>query len=120
MRLQDDPEIDRRVDKLWGRVRSSPAEAQEEIQRLQALLRGGAGDPAGQIEVEKKILPEALACGDAVPSDHLAQRRQGGRRRIALQLPAERLAAISAASRSAAIRLSARAIPWPAIPKAVP
>jgi hypothetical protein len=35
----------------------------------------GAGDSAGQIEIEKKILPEALACDDAVPSDHLAQRR---------------------------------------------
>jgi hypothetical protein len=35
----------------------------------------GAGDSAGQIEIEKKILPEALACDDAVPSDRLAQRR---------------------------------------------
>ena len=35
----------------------------------------GAGDTAGQIEIEKKILSEALACNDAVPSDDLAQRR---------------------------------------------
>ena len=79
-----------------------------------------AGDPAGQIEIEEKILAEAPACNDAVPSDHLAQRRQGGRKWIALQLPPERLAAISAASRSAAIRLSGRAVPRPAIASAVP
>ena len=80
----------------------------------------GAGDTAGQIEIEKKILPEALARNDAVPSDDLAQRRQGGQRWIAFQLLAERLAAISAASRSAAIRLSGRAVPRPAIASAVP
>ena len=37
---------------------------------------GGAGNPADQIEVEQKILAEALACKDAVPGDDLAQRRQ--------------------------------------------
>jgi putative heme-binding domain-containing protein len=46
IRLQDDPEINRRVEKLWGRVRSSPAEAQQQIERYQSLLRSGRGDLA--------------------------------------------------------------------------
>jgi hypothetical protein len=79
---------------------------------------GGAGDPVGQIEVEQEILAETLARGDAVPGDDLAQRRQG--RAFASQPVAKRLAAISAARRSAATRLSARALPCPAIANAVP
>ena len=81
---------------------------------------GGAGNPAGQIEVEQEILAEPLACGDPVPGDDLPQRRQRRVRGVASQPAAPRLAAISAASRSAAIRLSARALPWPAIANAVP
>ena len=81
---------------------------------------GGAGNPAGQIEVEQEILAEPLACGDPMPGDDLAQRRQRRVRGAASQPAAPRLAAISAASRSAAIRLSARALPWPAIANAVP
>ena len=100
--------------------RQSPRTGSDLDDRRMLERPRGASDPAGQIEIEKKILPEAFACNDAVPSDHLAQRRQGGRRWIALQLPAERLTAISAASRSAAIRLSGRAIPRPAIVSAVP
>ena len=72
---------------------------------------GGAGYLARQVEVEQEILAEALACGDAVPADDVAQRRQRKGRAIASQPAARRLAAISAASRSAAIRLSARALP---------
>ncbi len=46
IRLQNDPEITRRVEKLWGRVRPSPAEAQQQIERYQSLLRSGRGDLA--------------------------------------------------------------------------
>jgi putative membrane-bound dehydrogenase-like protein len=46
MRLQNDPEINRRVEKLWGRVRPSPAEAQQQVQRYQSVLRSGTGDLA--------------------------------------------------------------------------
>jgi putative heme-binding domain-containing protein len=46
MRLQNDPEINRRVEKLWGRVRPSPAEAQQQVERYQSVLRSGAGDLA--------------------------------------------------------------------------
>jgi hypothetical protein len=37
---------------------------------------GGAGDPAGKIEIEKEILPETFAGNDAMPRDDFAQRRQ--------------------------------------------
>jgi len=47
IRLQNDPEITRRVEKLWGKVRPSPAEAQQQIERYQSLLRSGRGDLAG-------------------------------------------------------------------------
>src|SRR6516162_3825301 len=81
---------------------------------------GSASDPARQVEVQQEVLPETLARGYAVRSDDLAQRRQRGRRWIAFQAIAGRLPAISAASRNAAIRLSGRALPWPAIANAVP
>ena len=87
----------------------------------------GAGDSAREIEVEEEILPEALVRDDAVSRDHLAQRWRRPSARIAdqppirrTQLAADRLAAISAANRNAAIRLSARAVPRPAIANAVP
>ncbi len=87
----------------------------------------GAGDSAREIEVEEEILPEAPARNDAVSRDHLAQRWRRPSARIAdqppirrTQLAADRLAAISAANRNAAIRLSARAVPRPAIANAVP
>jgi len=80
----------------------------------------GARDPSRQIEVEQEVLAEASACGDAVPGDDLAQRRRWWRSGVAGQPAAVRLAAISPAIRSAAIRLSGRAVPWPAIAKAVP
>ena len=47
MRLQNDPEINRRVEKLWGRIRPSPAEALQHVERYQSLLRSGRGDTAG-------------------------------------------------------------------------
>ena len=81
---------------------------------------GGAGDPARQVEIEKEILPEALAGSYAMPGDHIAQRRQKGERRVASQATARRLAAISPASRNAAMKLSARAVPRPAMANAVP
>jgi hypothetical protein len=87
---------------------------------------GRAGDPARQVEVEKKILPVPALRRDGVSGNDLAQRRQrdrGGLQsglRGGPQARATRFAAISAASRSAAIRLPARATPRPAIAKAVP
>ena len=36
----------------------------------------GARDPAGEIEIEQEILAERLARRQAVPADHLAQRRE--------------------------------------------
>ena len=86
-----------------------------------------ARDPTRQVEIEQKILTEALIRGDRMSRDNLAQRRQQDRRGIGGRNPAGRVqptairrAAMSAASRSAAIRLSARAMPRPAIAKAVP
>jgi hypothetical protein len=81
---------------------------------------GGAGYPARQIEIEEEILPETFAGDDAMPRNDFAQRRQRGWKGIADQAVAVRLAAIWAASRNAAIRLSARAMPRPAIASAVP
>ncbi|MBX6316405.1 MAG: c-type cytochrome, partial [Isosphaeraceae bacterium] len=46
MRLHDDPRINERVAQYWGKVRATPAETQQQIQRLQALLRSGRGDPS--------------------------------------------------------------------------
>jgi hypothetical protein len=80
----------------------------------------GAGYPARQVEIEEEILPEAFPGDDAMPGDDFAQRRQRGRRGIADQAASSRLAAIWAASRNAAIRLSARAVPRPAMANAVP
>jgi hypothetical protein len=84
-------------------------------------------NPTRQIEIEQEILTEALVSDNPVTRDDLAQRRQRGRGRVGrrgfarIPQPADaRLTAISAASRNAAIRLSARAIPRPAIAKAVP
>ncbi len=37
---------------------------------------GGARDAAGEIEIEQEILAERFLGGQAVPADHLAQRRQ--------------------------------------------
>ena len=44
MRLHHDPEIDRRVDKLWGRTRATPAETQKLIDKLQGLVKQKRGD----------------------------------------------------------------------------
>ena len=55
IRLHDDPGINRRVEKLWGKVRSSPAEARAEIDRLRSLLDAGPGDPrSGKVVFTKQ------------------------------------------------------------------
>jgi putative heme-binding domain-containing protein len=46
MRLHDDPQINRRAATIWGRIRATPAETQQQIRRLQELVRGGRGDLA--------------------------------------------------------------------------
>src|SRR5262249_14387827 len=54
MRLHADPTINRRIDKLWGRTRATPAEAQEQIRRMQAWLQAGQGNPTAGREVFTK------------------------------------------------------------------
>src|SRR5262249_10245734 len=44
MRLHNDSELNARIDKVWGRIRATPAETQQQIRRLEALLKGGGGD----------------------------------------------------------------------------
>lgn len=46
MVLQDDPEINRRVEKIWGRIRTTPAETRQQVERVQSLLRSGRGEIA--------------------------------------------------------------------------
>lgn len=46
MQLHHDPEIDRRIQKHWGRIRATPAEMQAQIVRLKGLLQKGQGDPS--------------------------------------------------------------------------
>ncbi len=41
-------------------------------------IAGNAGDTVEQLAVEQEILPERLAGAQAMPRDHLAQRRQAG------------------------------------------
>ena len=47
MRLHQDDEIQRLLDKHWGRTRSTPEEKQEQIARLSDLLRAGLSEAAG-------------------------------------------------------------------------
>ncbi|WP_406695563.1 HEAT repeat domain-containing protein [Singulisphaera sp. Ch08] len=54
MRLHHDPQIDRRIDTLWGKTRATPAETQKLIQRLQTLVRDGRGDLSAGREVFTK------------------------------------------------------------------
>ena len=70
-------------------------------------------DAAGEVEIEQEILPQRLLGGEAVPRDHLAQRRQ-------VVFAHEAAFAIRAASRIAAMRLFGLAVPGPAMPSAVP
>ncbi len=74
---------------------------------------GGAGDAAGEVEVEEEILAERLLRRESMRGDDVAQRRQpvGGR----ALTPASRAARLSAA-----IRLAGSAMPRPAMSNAVP
>ncbi len=101
-----------------------PARAGADLDHRGMVERpGGAGDAPGQVEIEDEILPEAAARRDAVAGDDLAQRRQRAGIGRCHEVRAQRFrrrAAIAAASFSAAIRLSGRARPVPAMSKAVP
>src|SRR5690606_10080203 len=77
---------------------------------------GGASDLAGEVEVEQEVLAELFAGAQPEALDHLTQRRQA----VAAHAGAISRAAISPAIFSAAIRLSGRALPVPAMSKAVP
>jgi putative heme-binding domain-containing protein len=54
LRLHNDPEINRHVDKLWGRLRPTPAEAHKQIERYAALVRSARGDHAAGRAVFKE------------------------------------------------------------------
>src|SRR5215207_11361286 len=79
---------------------------------------GGARHPARQVEVEQEVLAERLLRHEPVPTHDLAERRQAVDRAHAAASAGR--AARRAARRSAAMRLSGRATPLPAMSKAVP
>ena len=87
---------------------------------------GGPSNPPRQVHIEKKILAEPMLRRDTMARNDISQRRQHDCCRCcrvaqpAASERARRVDASVAASRSAAIRLPARATPFPAIPKAVP
>src|SRR6185369_1718997 len=72
-----------------------------------------ARDLAGDVEVEQEVLAEGFAGHQAMLGERFAKRRQ-------VLEAHSRVRAIWSASRTAAIRLSARARPRPAMSKAVP
>jgi putative heme-binding domain-containing protein len=45
MLLHNDPQINELIRKYWGKVRATPAENQEQVRRLRAILKGDPGDP---------------------------------------------------------------------------
>ena len=77
-----------------------------------------ARDAPGQIEIEDEVLPQTLARREPMRRDHRAQGRQAVVQIRVRHNP--RLSAISAAMRMAAIMLASLAIPFPAMPSAVP
>ena len=78
-----------------------------------------ARDPAGEIEIEQEVLAERLARRQAVPADHLAQRREFVD--LAHFAVAGTFACASRCARlSAASRLDGFALPVPARSNAVP
>jgi putative heme-binding domain-containing protein len=44
--LQTDPEVKKLLAKHWGKIRATPAEKQDQIKRLFAIVRAGGGAPA--------------------------------------------------------------------------
>ncbi len=79
-------------------------------------VAGGPRDLAGQIEVEQEILAERFLRLKPMTLDDFTQRRQA----VEAHRTAVSLSARNRASCSAAIRLSGRAMPFPAMSKAVP
>ena len=77
---------------------------------------GGAGDAARQVEVEQEVLAERFLGHEPMGANDLAQ----GRQVVDLAHGWPALAPRRAASLIAAIRLSGRAMPFPAMSKAVP
>ena len=81
-----------------------------------AEVAGRAGDLPGKVEIEQEILAKRFLGLESVALDDFPQRRQA--------VDAHRRSASTSASRraslSAAIRLSGRATPLPAMSKAVP
>jgi putative heme-binding domain-containing protein len=53
--LQTDPEVKKLVAKHWGKIRATPAEKQEQIKKLYALIKAGGGNAnAGHAIFNKK------------------------------------------------------------------
>ncbi|MGZ5985695.1 MAG: 4-hydroxythreonine-4-phosphate dehydrogenase PdxA, partial [Caulobacteraceae bacterium] len=102
-----------RADSLIAAVRLADqiARARTDLEGDAGVKRPGqAGDLAGDVEVEQEVLAETLVGEDAVGRQDVAEGRQAGESvRHAARRPA-----MAAAVRTAAIRLSGRAIPWPA------
>ncbi len=94
-----------------ARVRPAGTGADFEDGRL-VQRSGGAGDPAGQVEIEQEVLAERFFRREIVFGDHFAQRGEG-----VVHLLAR---AIRPASSTASVRLVALARPVPASAKAVP
>ena len=84
------------------------------VEHAAVFRAGGAGDLAGEIEVEQEILAQRFLRRQAVRGDHVAQRRQ------IIGSSVARRSAISAAILIAAIMLRASALPVPAMSNAVP
>jgi hypothetical protein len=97
------------------------ARAGTDLDDRDALQRaGGARDPRGKVEIEKKILAERFPGCEIVPADDFAKRRQIVDHAKAGEAARVCGVAIRAASRSASIKLVGFARPVPATAKAVP
>ena len=93
-----------------------PARAGADLDhRLPAQIAGGADDAPREVEIEQEMLAQTSPGADAVAGDDLAERRQGFSQRPSRRPVRARVSAIRAASLSAAIRLSGRAVPVPAM-----
>ncbi|QDU40050.1 Cytochrome c [Maioricimonas rarisocia] len=64
MRLHDDDELQARIDKIWGKTRSTPAEKQQQIARLRDLIAGrtGAGTTADAVHGGELFKKHCATC----------------------------------------------------------
>ena len=96
----------------FGQKRAGqPAGARPHFEDI-GTIEGGRdpGDARGQVQIEKEVLPQRLACAQVVASDHLAQGGEG----VDAHARARPVAMVCA-SLSAARRLEGSARPLPAM-----